>query len=305
MEPDLRSRFRGALLGLAVGDALGATVEFMGREEIRARFGVHRELVGGGWLRLAPGEYTDDTQMALAIARSIVALGRIDPDDIARHFVAWYETAPKDIGKLTRRALGHLAAGVAWQDAGERARAESAGRSASNGSLMRTAPVALATWRDPEALVRQSLDVSRITHADPLCAWSCVAFDQALAATLAGTVDVLAAAADVPQVEVHARIAAIPQLGEAQLRSGGYVLDTLQSALWCTARHDDYEQAVVAAVNLGDDADTTGAVAGALAGARCGEQGIPARWLAVLQNRAEITALADGLWQLFGEPGNG
>lgn len=299
MEPDLRARYRGALLGLAVGDALGATVEFMGRAEIRTRFGIHRELVGGGWLRLAPGEYTDDTQMALAIARSIVALGRIDPADIVRHFVDWYDSEPKDIGKLTRRALAHLAAGVPWQEAGTLAMEESAGRSASNGSLMRTAPVALATWSDLEALVRASLDVSRITHADPLGAWSCVAFDQALAAVLAGSNDVLAAA-EVPQPEVHARIKAIPRIGEAQLRSGGYVLDTLQSALWCVVRHDDFESAVVAAVNLGDDADTTGAVAGALAGALSGEPGIPGRWLSVLQNREEITRLADGLWQRFG-----
>src|SRR3954452_11213754 len=115
-----RERFTGCLLGLACGDALGATLEFLSRDEIRSRYGQLRELTGGGWLHLAPGEVTDDTQMATCIARSIVATGTVDGDDIARRFVAWLHSNPKDIGTTTRRALMYLDRGLTWQEAGER-----------------------------------------------------------------------------------------------------------------------------------------------------------------------------------------
>src|SRR5690606_39714 len=99
---ELRDRYRGVLLGKAVGDALGATVEFLSRDQIRATYGRHTEITGGGWLGLEPGEVTDDTQMALCIARSIVERGGFDDQDIARRFVDWYHSNPPDIGNTTR-----------------------------------------------------------------------------------------------------------------------------------------------------------------------------------------------------------
>lgn len=167
-----RDRFRGCLLGLAAGDALGATVEFLSRAEIRARYGVHREIIGGGWLALEPGEVTDDTEMALCIARSIVTLGRVDPADIAARFVEWSLTPPKDIGNTVGAALALIRAGVSWEEAGEQVYRAAPGRRVGNGSLMRTAPVALFdAWR-PQELVRDSRDVSRITHAHPQAQWA-------------------------------------------------------------------------------------------------------------------------------------
>ena len=295
----LRDRYRGCLLGLAVGDALGAPVEFINRDEIALRYGVVREMLGGGWLDTKPGEYTDDTQMALAIARSIAELGRIDPADIGTRFVQWMESMPKDIGNTTLQSLGYLAAGVPWDEAGARTAARKGDSGAGNGSIMRTAPIGLACRNDPETLVRQSIDVSRITHADPKCCWSCVALCQAISALLTGSEDILAAAAEgVEAPEVRATLENAATIRRSDVLSGGYVLHTLGAAFWAFVNHDSFESVVVAAVNLGGDSDSSGAVSGALAGARYGAAAIPERWLAVLQNRQELIDLADRLLEL-------
>lgn len=296
----LRDRYRGALLGKAIGDALCATVEFMSRAEIARVHGVHREITGGGWLHLPAGEVTDDTQMARCIARSIVTLGRFDPGDIANHFVDWYRSDPPDIGNTTRHALEQLAAGVSWDEAGANTHIAMRPRDASNGSVMRAAPVALYARTSSALNARLSADASRITHANPLCMAGCVALNAAIAALLDDpTADALAVAIDATDnSEVIERLRDTPRQTAATLKSGGYVLDTLQSALWAVTTSDTYEDAVVAAVNLGDDADTTGAVAGALAGARWGLDAIPTRWLDVLIGRDELVSLADGLLEL-------
>jgi ADP-ribosyl-[dinitrogen reductase] hydrolase len=295
----LRDRYRGCLLGLAAGDALGAPLEFINRDEIALRYGVVRDMLGGGWLDTKPGEYTDDTQMMLAIARSVAELGRIDPVDIGARFVQWMESMPKDIGNTTLQSLGYLAAGVPWDEAGARTAARKGDSGAGNGSIMRTAPIGLACRNDREALIRQSIDISRITHADPRCTWSCVALCQAIAALLDGTDDVLAtAAAGIEEPEVVATLERTATIGRNDVRSGGYVLHTLSAAFWAFVNHDSFEEVVVAAVNLGGDADSSGAVAGALAGARSGASAIPDRWLAVLQSRQELTDLADRLLEL-------
>lgn len=296
----LRDRYRGTLLGSAVGDALGATVEFMSREEIRERHGRHTEIIGGGWLGLPAGEVTDDTQMALCIARSIVELGRFDPDDIAVRFVEWYLSNPPDIGNTTRLSLRYLHQGLPWHEAGERTHQELRPNDASNGSVMRSAPVALLARGDPEANAEHSASSSRITHANPLAVQGTVALNAAIAALLddpgAGAVGAAREATDHPEV-----IAAFDELDEVDpdsLDSGGYVLATLRASFWALTQHGSFEESIVAAVNLGQDADTTGAVAGALAGARWGASGIPDRWLDALLARDELTELADELLAL-------
>ncbi|MEI2616902.1 MAG: ADP-ribosylglycohydrolase family protein [Thermomicrobiales bacterium] len=129
----LRDRYRGVMLGMAAGDALGATVEFQTPAQIAEQYGVHRAIIGGGWLDLAPGEITDDTQMALCIARSFVARGRFDPDDVAARFVEWFHSHPKDIGNTTRFALELLAADTHWEEAGRLTHEAMQPRDASNG----------------------------------------------------------------------------------------------------------------------------------------------------------------------------
>jgi ADP-ribosyl-[dinitrogen reductase] hydrolase len=303
----LRDRYRGVLLASAAGDALGATVEFLSPADIRSRYGVLRDIVGGGWLRLPAGEVTDDTQMARCIARSIVETGGFNPADIAARFVEWYRSNPPDIGNTTRHALRLLGESVGWDEAGERTHLALQPKDASNGSLMRTSPVALLTRGDPAANAACSRDASRITHANPRCQDACVAFDAALAAVLDDpAADILSIArAAASDADVAQALANVPERGVVPGDAGGSVLSTLQCAFWANLTHDTLEDAVVAAVNLGQDADTTGAVAGALAGARWGVAAIPDRWLAVLRGGDELIALADGLLELSIVKGGG
>lgn len=297
MTISLRDRYAGCLVGLACGDALGGPVEFQSRSQIASSFpdGV-REMIGGGWLHLAPGEITDDTQMALAIARACTPAG-IDIDQVATNFVAWYRSGPKDVGNTTAAALAAIANGASWQDAGEMVyRANPTG--AANGALMRCAPLALRFRADPERLRQASLDTARITHAAPRATWATVALNQALVHLLDGgdrTGTLAAARTRIDEPEVVAALDNIPTLTYETLKSGGFVLDTLTAALWCLLHHDTVEETIVDAVSLGDDADTTGAVAGALAGACWGIDALPERWRNVVQHRDELMELADRL----------
>jgi ADP-ribosyl-[dinitrogen reductase] hydrolase len=297
---ELRDRYRGVLLGKAVGDALGATVEFMSRDAIQSRYGTLRDIVGGGWLSLPKGEVTDDTQMALCIAHSIVERKGFDADDISNRFVAWYRSNPPDIGNTTRHALRQLDGGVHWTEAGQNTHVAMRPGDASNGSVMRCAPVALLNRLDPAGNAAQSADSSRITHANPLCTEGCVVLNAAIAVLLNDPlVDPVAVAQDrATSTRMRKSLAEVSEQTAETLNAGGYVLATLQSAFWAVTTHDTFEESVVAAVNLGQDADTTGAVAGALAGARWGASGIPDRWLDVLLARDELTVLADAILEI-------
>jgi ADP-ribosyl-[dinitrogen reductase] hydrolase len=297
---EMADRYRGCLLGLACGDALGGPVEFKSRDWIAERYpsGV-RDFVGGGWLHLAPGEITDDTQMTLALARSLAEGGRLDAEDVGRQFLSWYRSRPKDIGNTTRAALAYLDAGMPWDDAGDQVQREAGAKGAAgNGAVMRCAPVALRYRADPGSVRSASIDTSRITHADPRCTWSAVAVNQAIVHLLAGG-DLAglarSATAGIDEPRVVEAVERAGGLGRDTVRSGGYVLDTVTAACWALLHHDTLEETIIAAVSLGDDADTTGAVAGALAGARYGAAAIPDRWLKLLQPREELTDLADRL----------
>ncbi|HEU0116039.1 MAG TPA: ADP-ribosylglycohydrolase family protein [Thermomicrobiales bacterium] len=301
----LEDRYRGCLLGLACGDALGGPAEFMTRDGIaRAYPDGLRDFVGGGWLDLAPGEITDDTQLTLALARALDVRG-LDMDAFARELRVWLRSEPKDIGNTTRAALEELAAGAPWDRAGEQALARLPATTASNGAAMRCAPVALRFRREPAALVQASLASARITHAEPRAAWATVAVNQAIVHLLAGGDSASApsaAARDIPNDEVRRAVLEGSTKPRASLRAGGFVIHTLEAAFWSLRNAENAEAAIVAAVALGEDADTTGAVAGALVGAWQGASALPERWLARLQPRAELTAHADRLLAAAGEP---
>lgn len=291
----LRERYEGTLLGLAAADALGGAVEFMPRAALRRAHpdGV-REITGGGPHDLRPGEVTDDTAMALAIARACTAEG-IDLEQVAANFIAWYRSDPKDIGITTSRALAKLDAGVPWREVGERMQAETPGKLAGNGAVMRCAPIALRLRHDPAAMREASVDIARMTHPDPMATWGSVALNQAIAHLLEGgaLADVTDAASEgVENDEVVAAIREAAGLPYEEVRSGGFVLETLGAAFWALAHTDSAEEAIVTAVSMGDDTDTTGAVTGALAGAHYGVGALPERWLEPLEPRAELTELA-------------
>ncbi len=299
----LEDRYLGCLIGLACGDALGGPVEFDSREQMDQRFpdGL-REFIGGGWLQLVPGEVTDDTQMTLDVARSLCAYPDGDMADLAGRFLAWRKSDPKDVGLTTRDAIDRLAAGVPWYEAGEHTHRERGGRaSGGNGAIMRCAPVALRFRNDPVRLRDASIDVSRITHANPLCTRASVAVDRSIASLLNGSTRSAAietASIGIEPAEVRVSIALALTATRDDIRSGGFVLDTLTAATWSVIRTDSFEEAVVTAVGLGGDTDTTGAVAGALAGAHYGLHAIPERWRCHVQYRDELAELARALLEL-------
>jgi ADP-ribosyl-[dinitrogen reductase] hydrolase len=291
---DLANRYAGVLLGLACGDALGGPVEFQSRDAIAARYPTGlREFVGGGWLNLAPGEVTDDTQLTLALCRALGADG-LDLDALAAEFIAWYDSGPKDIGHTTRAALAALKAGTPPTESGEAARrAVGPGKAASNGAVMRCAPVALRFRGNRQAMGTASLASARVTHAESRAAWGTVAVNQAITHLVGdGSISDLPAAATegIDEPEVRAAVLAASTLAPVDIRANGFVIGTLRGAFWALLAHDDAESAIVAAVGLGDDTDTTGAVAGALAGARYGKSGLPIRWLDALHRRSELEA---------------
>lgn len=297
----LGDRYAGCLLGLACSDALGGPVEFRDRVAIARDFprGV-RDFVGGGWLDLAPGEVTDDTQMMLALGAALTGDG-LDIDILTEEFVAWFRSRPKDIGNMTRVALARLDEGMDWRETGAATLVAGGGRGAGNGALMRCAPVALRFRRDPEELTRATLDSARITHADPRCLWSAVALNRMIVHLLdGGSIRDLPAVAgrDLPEPTVGAALADLESLDASQVQADGYVLHTFRAAVWSLLHHATLEETIIAAVGLGDDADTTGAVAGALAGAAYGAAVIPDRWLSRLQRRSEIEVLAGRLLRL-------
>ena len=284
------------MLGLACGDALGGPVEFRSRAEIaRDHPGGVRDFVGSGWLRLVPGEVTDDTQLTLALAKGL-GPGGLDMERVAGAFLEWVRTNPKDVGVTTRKALTNLANGMSWEDAGEAVQREALPEGVGgNGTVMRCAPVALCFRRDRAALVSASIDTARITLADPRCTWGAVAINQAIVHLLEGGPirDVArAAAGGIEERRVRETLRRAPMLTADTVRANGYVLSTISAAIWCVVNFPSLEDAIIAAVGLGEDTDTTAAVTGALAGAAYGASAIPDRWLDRVQYRNELEVLA-------------
>jgi len=294
----LRDRFCGTLLGLAAGDALGGPLEF---QPARAPGNYVVDMIGGGWQQLQPGEWTDDTQMALSIVDSLLAKTVFDPDDIAKRFVGWMESGPKDIGMHTQRVLTAIRGGVRWEQAAL-SEHEADPNNAPNGSVMRCAPLAMFFFRHPEYAASLSPVLSRITHVHPDCESACVLINVAIVHLLNG-----AKAADAIEMgynacttvtdEFRERIKLAMQPGN-DTSPTGWVLDTLEVALWSFLHTTTYEAAVIEAVNRGADADTVGAVVGALAGAHYGLSAIPERWLSVLLDKEELVGKAQQLLQL-------
>jgi ADP-ribosyl-[dinitrogen reductase] hydrolase len=301
-------RIRGCAVGAAVGDALGMPLEFGPR---RPSESLVREMRAGELRPLAAGHFTDDTEMALALAESLLAHRPLDPADLAQRSAEWYRAGPADIGVHTYHVLSRVLMGSGWEQAAREAQQECPD-AAGNGSVMRCWPVALAHCRDLSALLKDSRVQSRVTHAHA----ECVAGSAFVNATIyylihdalpEEAVRLALDAAEVPEA-LRDVIEAAPQRRREELENSGWVRHTLQSAVWGLLTTGSFEEAVVQVVNLGNDADTAGAVAGALAGAAYGMEAIPERWRQAVHGewplrggrvwRAEdLAGLADSLAQ--------
>ncbi|GAB6040589.1 ADP-ribosyl-[dinitrogen reductase] hydrolase [Endothiovibrio diazotrophicus] len=268
---NLEQRAVGAYLGMAVGDALGATVEFLTPREIQVKYGTHDAITGGGWLGLKAGQVTDDTTMALALGAAIVEEQAVEAEAAAWAFDCWMRGKPVDIGNTVRRGIVHFRrtgdpeSPLSEHDAG-------------NGAAMRTLPVALFTYgRRDELMVRASRAQAHVTHHNPLSDAGTECVNRMIQLGLGGVEKL-----DLLYGPVQELSTAQPALAFRQRREenpSGFIVDTLRAVFQAFFDTDDFEQCLIDVVNRGGDADTTGAIAGMIAGAYYGLDGIPERWL--------------------------
>jgi ADP-ribosylglycohydrolase len=308
VDPD---RGRGVLLGLSVGDALGTTLEFTSPSATPLPAlvrGPHRTIVGRGPFSVSPGQVTDDTQMACCLAASLMTHGRLDIEDVAARYLGWRLHA-FDVGKQTSAALSQLALGVPADVAGQEVWLEGRRRQAGNGSLMRTAPIGVFFADRPDERRSASLDDAAITHFDPRCQLACASFNTAIAEGVTGTADpyrmtelagaeirtsarylierhgeesqAIRAAAKELLTDLDSAADSNPHLYGPDihlLNHAGFVRVAYRLAFWHLLHTRSFEDAIIDTVNRGGDADTNGAITGALLGALYGESGIPAEW---------------------------
>jgi len=294
-------RARGVLYGIACGDALGRPVEFKSASAISTEHGRLDEMVGHGTWNQPAGTITDDTEQALCIARSLAEQQEFDPADIAERFVAWYDSEPFDIGRMTMKSLSRLKHGDEWDEAGQHVWEHSPeGQNAGNGSVMRCAPFTVPYAANWDRLVEVSRQSSQITHADPRCTYGCGILNLTVAGLLNDADTPLRDAldyvgADAPDELVTALQPIAQGNSPDTLETSGYVVHSLQTALHDGLFAESAEEAIVTAVNRGGDTDTIGEIAGAVGGARFGASTLPDRWLDAIIETDELETLATQL----------
>jgi len=306
-----KSRFEGALLGMAVGDALGGTVQNMSRAEIGLRFGVLKDIVGGGWLNLRPGEFGKSTQMALALAASILSAGRFDVASATERYLEWFGSWPKDVGLATSSSLALLAEGAGPREAPSRVHELLQMKTAGSSPLSRAGPLALLDCADPKRLVEDTLADARITHLHDLAGLTAAALNLMTTTALNGqssreeTVSVARATLAGRHVDLDSALAPPYDVATADIDATGYCVDTLRVVTYSFVNTTTFEDALIFAVNIGGNADVIGAAVGRLCGAYYGVEAIPAGWLNVLEHRDRIIEVADRLFDLASARGVG
>ena len=294
-------RYRGCLLGLACGDAVGTTVEFRARGSFEPVTGMQ----GGGPFGLIPGEWTDDTSMALCLAASLLHCKGFDAVDQMNRYCNWRSVGYMsstgncfDIGLTVSGALTRYLA------SGDPFAGDPDPRTAGNGALMRLAPVPMFYAASAQAVWKQAGESTRTTHGAHEAIECSQLFALQLRAALRGE-GKEAILSTAPLAPLSDKVMALARGDYAskpidRIKGSGYCVESLEAALWCFAHTRSFEEAVLAATNLGDDADTTAAICGQLAGAFYGASAIPADWLRPLVMREDIEQMADQLLALAG-----
>lgn len=289
----LLDRFQGCLLGLAVGDAVGTTLEF----KPPGSFEPINDMIGGGPFNLQPGQWTDDTSMALCLAHSLLHCQGFDAEDQMNRYCNWWQWGYMsstgecfDIGITVSSALkNYLRTQNPYSGSVDP-------KSAGNGSLMRLAPIALFYFNHFEQMIRFSGASSRTTHAAEECVDACQYFSSLLYSAFKGESKdvILSGQRYTPTTEKVSVIATgtYKNKSAAHIKGTGYVIDALEASLWCFAKTDSFEEAILQAANFGDDADTTAAITGQIAGAYYGLNHFPSSWLNKLYEKEQLKRIA-------------
>nr|WP_298136541.1 ADP-ribosylglycohydrolase family protein [uncultured Pseudomonas sp.] len=298
MKLELSDRYAGTLLGLACGDAVGTAVEFCPRDTFTPLV----DMVGGGPFKLAPGQWTDDTSMALCLAESLLTKNGFDAKDQMGRYLNWWQWGYMsstgecfDIGNTVRQAL------LKYQQTNQPFAGSIEPETAGNGSLMRLAPVVLFYYPFEQDIAKFTVASSRTTHSAPEATECCRLLGELISKALTGKskAEVLSPS-QTSFIEPKVRSIASGEYmfkTREQIAGTGYSVASLEAAIWCFWRSGSFESAVLDAANLGNDADTTAAIVGQLAGAFYGKSGIPTQWLAKLHMSAEIEGMAGALLQ--------
>lgn len=275
-------------MGLAVGDAVGASTEFLEKDEIIKIYGIVDDMLGGGWLNLKPGETTDDTAMMIAVAKGILKSPHDPIKSIGENFLAWESTKPKDIGVTILYTFKYVKEETNgdWLKAAHIAHLVLK-KSAGNGSLMRCLPIALF-YKDEDEMIDKTIKQSRMTHYDNLAAEACVIYNKI-------AFDILNNGTDMKESIIkHVTKTRYEMFinEDPSANPDGYVVNTFSWVIRTLMRTSSYRSAVLSLTNLGHDADTTSAIAGGLAGLHYGYQSIPSEWVDLIDKRTVISALA-------------
>ena len=285
-------RIKGGLFGVAVGDALGATTEFMSAEEVRERYEKVTDIMGGGYFDLLPGEVTDDTAMTIAVAKGIIQ----SPDNpipvIGEEFLRWYDTKPKDVGTIIRTVFSIYNGD--WFDTAIKACEKLNGRCAGNGSLMRCLPIALA-YADKEKMEEITALHSRMTHADERATEACLIYNRVAFRVLQGEPLAKAIRKEVEHTRYEPLLMVTPVYPP-----DGYVVHTMGWVLHWLLRCESFEDVVISAVNMGGDSDTIAAIAGGLKGLEVGYHQLPSRFTEKIVCADELEELAVQLVNIRG-----
>jgi ADP-ribosyl-[dinitrogen reductase] hydrolase len=281
---NIRDRAIGSLIGLAIGDALGMQIEFSIRDTVPPVIGMN----AGGPFKLNAGEWTDDTSMALCLAESLIECNGLDQKNLMDKFNNWYSNGYNshngicfDIGNATRNAM------MLYRIRGNPVSGSTSENSAGNGSIMRLSPVAIRYWNDKNAAKEAAIAQSVTTHGNIECINTCKKMTEVL-------VDLI----NNGDVKYLPKNKYWKTIGRQTISSSGYVISTWEAGQWAVANTDNFKDAVLLAVNLGDDSDTVGAVAGQIAGALYGYSSIPKEWLDVLAWHDKIYNLAETLYNV-------
>lgn len=293
----MKERVKGALFGLACGDAVGTTLEF----ELKGTFEPIKDMVGGGPFDLKPGEWTDDTSMALCLGHSLVTKNGFDPVDQMNRYCNWYQYGYMssngecfDIGITVTTALKkYLYSKEPFSGSVDE-------RSSGNGSIMRLAPIPMFYWGSAEDCIYYAGESSRTTHGSAECIDGCRFLANLIyrAFRSSSKEEIIEGSEYEPYTEKVCKISKMDfmKVPYENLTGSGYVIESLESALWCFLNSGSFEEAVLLAANIGNDADTTAAVCGQIAGAFYGINGIPEKWLSLLSMYSEIDHLSEKLY---------
>ena len=288
---DRLERVLGGLFGVACGDALGGTLEFTREYDGVIKYGYHKEIIGGGRLNLIPGQVTDDTMMTIAVAEGVLENPQSPVSSIGKGFINWYKTNPPDIGITCRSAIEEYSKCGDWNEAAVNVHEYFDGKTAGNGTLMRCIAPALY-YSDFSKMVEVTKAQSDMTHYDEEAAEACIIYNTMVYRYLKGE-DKIEVFNEV--TKDFSKYSEVLSWKKERLRPSGYVVDTLQCALWCFLNNSTPEEIICEAVNLYGDPDTIGAIAGGLAGVYYGYSSIPERWKEKLLVREELMKLGKKL----------